>query len=224
MDDYCIKRGYVENPVPAYFVDDVTQDRGLVFQPDVYPFAEALILEAATRPMVPMTAQPPGPIEPLIVDVGCGRADKLARLYAQHPEWRFVGVDYGPNIEWCRANRSWGEWLDVDLEKPHDLAAEGGIVIASDVVEHLQDPLPMLDAIRRSGCAAAVLSTPERDANYGPGHMGPPTNPCHVREWNLAEFGALLGRQGFAVTHLGLTRSVDTQPHERTILAVAVPA
>lgn len=224
MDRYCIKEGYVENPIPAYFVDDVTQDRGLVFQPDVYPFAQDLVDASARVPANPPLTRPMSTASPRVTDVGCGRADKLAMIRERRPDWDFVGIDFGPNIEWCRNAYGWGTWLDVDLERPHELDADGGLVIASDVIEHLKDPLPLLAAIRASGCAGAVLSTPERDENYGPGHNGPPTNPCHVREWNLAEFGALLVREGFAVTHLGLTRSVDTQPYLRTILAVAVPA
>lgn len=40
------------------------------------------------------------------------------------------------------------------------------------------------------------ISTPERDLCHGVGNLGPPTNPCHVQEWNLFEFQMLLKYYG----------------------------
>ena len=38
-------------------------------------------------------------------------------------------------------------------------------------------------------CPFVIISTPDRDRlnRSRPGHNGPPTNPCHVREWNKPE-------------------------------------
>jgi len=40
--------------------------------------------------------------------------------------------------------------------------------------------------------------------------------------WNCEEFKALLQWAGFELIHLGLTRSNDAGPDEKTILAIAV--
>src|SRR5262249_51931041 len=69
------------------------------------------------------------------------------------------------------------------------------------------------------GASVAVLSTPDRELSNKPGHMGPPLNPAHVREWTRAEFGQFLeanGLRGYA----GRTRTNDVIPALRTALAV----
>lgn len=196
---YGIKDGYRENPGPVYFTDDVTQDRGIVFQPDVYALAEWAAGYDSDEDL-----------RPSIVDVGCGRADKLAAMRARHPEWEYVGVDYGGNIAWCRENYDWGEWIDHDLEAEFSVETwTAPVIVCSDVIEHLVDPLPLLASLRKAGPAVVVLSTPERDVQYGPKHIGPSKNLCHVREWNAAELHDLLTGEGFNVRFHGLTRSSD---------------
>lgn len=209
--DFCIKHGYVENPGPVYFLDDVTSDRGIVFQPDVYTFAE-------------WAAQLAG-IE-TVIDVGCGWGDKLAALHERHPEWRYVGVDYGDNIAHCREAYSWGHWIDHDLEEPIDLFTRvvgPRVVICSDVIEHLVDPTGLLSTLKQSAAHAIVLSTPERDLQYGYDHMGPSTNLCHIREWNGTELRALLEQAGLTANHVGLTRGSDQGPFMATQLVVCTP-
>lgn len=202
---YAIKDGYTQRDRPAYFLDD---PKGVTFQPDVYWYAFGLAIEfGACR----------------IVDVGCGYAPKLETLHAQRPDWDFLGIDHGLNIQWCETQHAWGQWLTIDLEHPHSYDATGSILICADVIEHLIDPGPLLDGIRRSGCTRAVLSTPERDLNWGANHNGPPPNPCHVREWNRDELGAHLTGAGLTVEHLGLTRSDDSATGEKTILARVAP-
>lgn len=202
---YRIKSGYQERSEPAYFLDDTGR---VTHQPDVYEYARRVAIDLDA---------------PGLVDIGCGWAPKLAAAHELHPDWRFVGVDYGANIAQCRDRYDWGEWLEVDLEEPHEIDAEGAVIVSADVIEHLRDPTHLLAAICESGCAAAVLSTPERDLTWGTDHNGPPPNPCHVREWNQAEFGEFLCDAGFTVEHLGLTRSDDAGTGEKTILALVRP-
>lgn len=200
-----IKGGYVERSEPGYFVDASP----LLHQPFVYEFAFTVALEREATG---------------IFDVGCGRAGKLAALFPRRPDLRFVGVDHGANIEWCREHYRWGTWREVDLEQPHTLPAEGAVVVSSDVIEHLRDPRPHLAAIRDSGCIAAVFSTPERDLTWGHDHNGPPPNTCHVREWNRLEFGTFLETEGFRIVHNGLTETDNAGTGEKTTLILAEPA
>lgn len=195
---------YRDNPV-CYFLDDVTETRGIVFQPDVYAMAELLAVMSGAQ---------------TVWDVGCGWGDKLAGIQQRHPEWGFVGVDYGDNIAHCVRAYPWGNWIDHDLETPLDLPVAGGIVICSDVIEHLADPTALLETLRSAGAQAIVISTPERDLMYGRTHNGPPQNRCHVREWNLTELGDYLKSCGLTVEWIGLTRSSDQGPYCQTILAV----
>jgi hypothetical protein len=184
-----------------YFTD--TTDDGVTWQPDVYPYA-ATLAEHSGRDA--------------IIDLGCGRAGKLAALAAERPQWTYVGVDFGENLAWCRDNRSFGQWIDADLEETEQLPLapdllRRSIVICSDVVEHLLDPIPLLALTRNllsDGCSAAAFSTPAREVRSGYDAPGPPRNPSHVREWACDEFQSLLRASGFEIHYAGLTRSDDT--------------
>lgn len=203
---YHLKDGYQEAPGPAYFLDDATATRGIVFQPDVYTLAEYLAHLSADWK---------------IVDVGCGWGDKLAAMHERQEAFEYYGIDFGPNLAHCIAEYSWGEWIEADLEQaePFDVA-ENAIVICSDVIEHLADPTALLRALRNTPFTALVLSTPERDLCNGPDHMGPPPNLNHVREWNSTELRALLEEHGFAIPFLGLTRGNDQGSAMATQIAV----
>jgi hypothetical protein len=211
-NNFFIKSGYTARRNPDYFTDQQWEE-GVTWQPDVYPIAAEFAAQRACS---------------RIIDLGCGRASKLELLHRQHPDWEFIGVDYGPNVAWCRANHRFGTWIEADLEdgvlRSENLSLEKSLLICSDVIEHLVDPISLLRLIHdllSQGAVAVIFSTPERDLTRGESDNGPPENPCHVREWNLEEFKALLQWAGFHLIHFGLTRSRDDQPDEKTILAIA---
>lgn len=192
-----VKDGYRENPGPVYFRDDVTLARGIVFQPDVYRMA-ALLAGLLRRA---------GGVA--VLDVGCGYGGKLASMHAEHPEFEYSAIDYGDNLAWCKQHHTaWGHFYEQDLEEPFVLQDPPDVVICSDVIEHLVNPMPLLASIRATR-AHVVWSTPERDVEHGPDHMGPSPNLCHVREWNGPELRALLRLAGFEVLWYGLTRGND---------------
>jgi 2-polyprenyl-3-methyl-5-hydroxy-6-metoxy-1,4-benzoquinol methylase len=209
---YCIKPGYAHRDAPEYFVDLIQERDGVVWQPDVYPEA-ARIAErlGATR----------------IIDLGSGSGDKLAAL---HPRFEIVGIDFGPNLELCRRKFPFGTWLehDFDSEATLPLSADafaGSVVVCADVIEHLVHPELLLDNLHAilESVEAVVISTPERDRTRGPDDFGPPEHLCHVREWSLSEFGALLQSWGFEHGNVELTRSNDLHNLDHTILAVLYP-
>lgn len=201
---YCVKEGYQTREIPEYFHE---VDGDVVWQPDVYgelgDFADRL---GATR----------------VIDVGCGSAAKLAAL---HPRFDVVGIDFGANLEVCRRH-AFGTWIEHDLESTEALPVDaellrGSVIVCADVIEHLVRPERLLRALRQAleVAEAVVLSTPERDLTRGAEHLGPPPNPCHVREWSREELVQLLRSAGFAHVSAGLTRSNDHDPARHTILA-----
>lgn len=206
-----LTRGYTQRVPPEYFAD--TDDSGVTWQPDVYP--ETLALARKHDRVV-------------IIDLGCGRAGKLVALREQNPDLDIIGVDFGSNIDWCREHRPVGRWLSADLESvttlplPPELLGRS-VVVCSDVLEHLIDPRPAMRLICRlldHGAACAVLSTPARDKRAGTGHLGPPANPSHVREWTQDEFRAFVASFPVAVERFELTRSDDGGGGLTTQLAV----
>ncbi|MFJ2626888.1 methyltransferase domain-containing protein [Streptomyces sp. NPDC087532] len=199
-ESYFIRSGYRSRDRVEYFLDET--DDTVTWQPDVYPYAAARSLELGRD---------------VVIDIGCGRAGKLASLAYEYPAWSYIGVDFGDNLVWCRDNHPFGEWIEVDLESAERLPVDPAlvrrsIVVCSDVIEHLVNPVPALSLIRGlllEGSAAAVLSTPARECRSGYDTPGPPRNPSHVREWASDEFQALLEASGFEIHHAGLTRSDD---------------
>ncbi|HEX8456860.1 MAG TPA: glycosyltransferase family 2 protein [Pyrinomonadaceae bacterium] len=144
-----------------------------------------------------------------------------------HPRFEVIGVDFGDNLRGCRERYPFGRWIEWDLEQDGLLELEpetvaSAIVICSDVIEHLVDPTNLLANLRAlvARAPAAILTTPERDLVRGASHTGPPQNPSHVREWNLAELKALLRAECLHVNFAGLTMDNDREWQKRTILAV----
>ncbi|WP_031230265.1 class I SAM-dependent methyltransferase [Streptomyces niveus] len=197
---YFIRAGYRSRDSVEYFADET--DDATVWQPDVYPYAAARAEQLGCD---------------ALIDIGCGRAGKLAALTSVHPAWSFVGVDFGENLHWCRANHRFGEWIEADLETTRDLplasaVVKRSLVVCSDVVEHVLDPRPLLALVRgllAAGSPGAAFSTPAREFRSGYETAGPPRNPSHVREWASDEFQALLRASGFEIHYAGLTRSDD---------------
>ncbi len=201
--NYFIKPSYRARPEPQYFTDKVRNDqRRIVWQPEVYEWAKKLGSQLGCS---------------RAIDLGCGNGEKLAALY---PEYQIVGVDYGPNLDHCRAKYGFGTWLEADFEAGDAVEVRlpavqqrESVVICSDVIEHLKNPLPLLRGMRKllDEAPLAVLSTPERNLLHGMKHQGPPVNPCHVREWSLRELRRLLEHCGFQIIFCGQTRSNDQE-------------
>lgn len=203
---YFIREGYRHRAEPDYADEENLGD--LVWQPDVYPEAARLaeLLGASW-----------------IVDVGCGSGAKLAAL---HPRFNVLGLDLpGPNLDLCRSRYPFLEWLEYDVEGNRplpvpDVVLADSVVVSSDVIEHLRRPDRLLRALRSSldVARAVVLSTPERERTWGPDHNGPPPNPCHVREWSMAELDAFLEAMGFDHRSMALTRSNERDEIRKTML------
>ena len=210
--DYCIRPGYVSRARAEYFdIDAAVDNSGQVWQPDVYEVA-GLVATAlgVTR----------------IVDIGCGRADKLLGL---GNSFVTVGIDVGSNVAECRKRYPGRAWHDIDLEtiRPEQLEGlvdAGCVIICSDVIEHLGDPGPLTRTLAHYAniAAAVVVSTPERALTRGADDSGPPANPCHVREWAFDELHRFLERCGFArFAFYGLTRSNSLRNEWFTLISIS---
>jgi hypothetical protein len=205
-ETYFVKPGYRSRDVPEPSLGGGSET---TYQPDVYAFAAV-----AARSIGATT----------LIDVGCGRARKLVTSAGTLDT---IGIDFDRNIEYCRLQYPTRTWRDCDLARPHRLPVSSGdlersVVICADVIEHLVHPEHLLASLREAmrSTPLAIVSTPERDLTRGIGDFGPPDNPCHVREWNLAEFTCLLEHYGLRPARVGLTRSDDRDNATFTIMAL----
>jgi 2-polyprenyl-3-methyl-5-hydroxy-6-metoxy-1,4-benzoquinol methylase len=189
--------GYLENTQASadaggtpYWKDDladpVLRQRTLRWQEPVYRYASRRFA-ARTR---------------AVVDIGCGTGSKLVRYFRGRVQ-RLVGLDQGSAI--ARARRVFPEetWIEGDLQDAtawaQVAAIEPDVVICADVIEHVGDPLDLLDRLRAAARGPIVLSTPDRGRLDAARPLGPPLNPRHVREWTMQELQALVRSRGFDV-------------------------
>lgn len=159
-----------------------------------------------------------------IIDVGCGGAAKLVKL---HPEFKVSGVDYGANIQRCRELYPFGNWFETDFETCDELSlgnvlTANSMVVCADVIEHLRNPVNLLNCIRKMlECAKiAFISTPDRNLKGGLQDSGPPSNIHHVREWTNAELTNFIKNLGFDVIFSGLTQTHNQCPARNTSLII----
>lgn len=203
--------GYIYRRRPEYCVPQNRPGADVVAQPEVYAAAEraAAVVGSST-----------------IIDLGCGCGNMLESLSDRYD---VVGVDFGPNIEFCRSNYDRGTWIEASFEKAARLkldpkVTQGSTLVCADVIEHLVKPLALVALIRQmlATASVAVISTPDRIRVHGPDHAGPPPNPYHVREWTMAEFRNLLESQQLRLAYVGCTRGWTSDALGTTILCVCV--
>jgi len=156
----------------ANFDDTANEDN---YQREVYDYALGVAHQSGAK---------------RICDFGCGSAFKLMKRFGN---FETVGIDVPSTVEFLRRtypDRTWHETGDLTPELFDDF----DVVIASDVIEHLQDPSRLLDALARSSAKNIVLSTPARELlmHRGDRPLGPPGNPHHYLEWTTDEFATLV--------------------------------
>lgn len=159
-DLHFITRGYTQRVAPEYFVD--TEESGITWQPDVYPEVLALARKHGRT---------------VIIDLGCGRAGKLAGLREQNPNLDIIGIDFGPNIDWCRKHLPFGRWLAADLELSTTLplvneVVARSVVVCSDVLEHLIEFMCSRGPLVCARCSDSCRSATTQDV-LGHSHAGP---------------------------------------------------
>lgn len=208
--ELCLPANYVRRLENEYF-DDQNSQTDLIWQPDVYTFAQ----NYAKRQVFAA-----------VVDLGSGSGTKLLNFEFDGPK---IGIDLGSNLMAAKSRHPNIKWLEADLnEKLTDelknQIPHGSLIICSDVIEHLTKPeslLRSLQALVSSGIAkSVVMSTPERDRARGQFNFGPPDNPAHTMEWALAEFECLLSKNGLDPFIHGHTRNFSGAATRNTQIAL----
>lgn len=155
-----------------------------VYQWHVYKLAVDLIREHGIR---------------TVLDVGCGPATKLMRLIA--PIADVIGIDQASAVEFCRRRYDRGTFMVDDFENPAiKLDVAPGLVICSDVIEHIHDPDVLLNYLKRLATpdTLLLLSTPDRERFRGRRALQCPKSE-HVREWSQPELASYLESRGFRI-------------------------
>ncbi len=151
-----------------------------------------------------------------VVDVGCGSGWKL--MHHLGPTGAsLVGMDTPPAIAVARDLGVGAELVEIDLEAPqHAPLPRADLVICADVIEHLIDPDPAVEFLRRAAGKRGwiLISTPERSRLRGR-RTTACNKPDHVREWSRGELLGYLRARGLRVVRSRLVPQDDAAmaPH-----------
>lgn len=136
-----------------------------------------------------------------VVDLGCGDGRFLEEVARVLPAARRGGVDLSPvRLAENQARRPGDLWEARDLSVAGDPAPEMrsafDVVVAAEILEHVDDPLAFLRRARdylRQGGGHLLLSTQSGPVSAVERRVG------HVRHFSIDEVTDLLGRAGWAV-------------------------
>lgn len=202
---YFLPSGYQERLEPNYCLNFTS----IIWQPQVYQVASFLGEKFSCKS---------------IIDLGCGTAKKLVKL---HPKFKIIGLDFGENLEYCKQNYPFGQWIEHDLDRPvpipvHLTDLKSSIIICSDVIEHLKNPSALLNNLfyLMKHAPICIISTPDRDRIYGTDYKNPPGNEMHVREWNKDEFIKLLQYFKLNINYMDWTINNEVEKQKSTILSI----
>lgn len=178
---YGILPGYQHRSKPGYFDDTAHKDE---WQKEVYVFAAEVMRTEGLR---------------TVYDVGCGSGFKLVKYLG---EYETTGFDVPDTVSFLRESYPDRRWRSVPFGDRTVPPAD--LVVCSDVIEHVPDPDELIGFLEAVARRWIILSTPERTLMYPPGsryHFGPPSNPTHLREWNIRELAEYVGRRFNILRH-----------------------
>lgn len=139
-----------------------------------------------------------------VLDVGCGTGDNLVNRVTGRVA-RAIGVDQPSAVALAEREHPDGTWIGGDLRSDRLWGELAGlrpdVTICADVIEHVDDPVGLLERLREvvGADGVLVLSTPDRSKVEDQPALGPPRNLHHIREWTHPEMEQLVRTHGFAV-------------------------
>jgi 2-polyprenyl-3-methyl-5-hydroxy-6-metoxy-1,4-benzoquinol methylase len=180
---YKIKENYSHREIAKNFNDLENTDE---WQKEVYEKALEISIEYNYK---------------IIVDVGTGSAYKLIKYFN---DYETIGYDISKTVNKLKEKYPGKHWRDDFVPTKCDL------LIASDVIEHLQNPTDLINFIRKSSPAKIILSTPDREL-INTNQNGPPKNRSHYREWNFKEFNEYINDYFLIEEHFISNKQQGTQ-------------
>ncbi len=134
-----------------------------------------------------------------LVDMGCGSGELLGEIRRNFPQMRLCGLDLSSSlIEGNRRSYPSIEWHALDLDCTQDFQSElvhvFDAVIASEIIEHLDNPLAFLKNARelaRPGNGMLFLSTQSGAIHETERRVG------HKRHYSAAEMRVSLVDAGW---------------------------
>jgi SAM-dependent methyltransferase len=184
--------------------------------PDVMGAHDAMRLDA-TLTMVGLVVRDTGRGLRML-DVGCGAGIILEGVSRHYPGLRLIGMDVSDRAVAAARTRVKDAWFVVAEGRfPPFLRGCFDLVLLTNVLEHVPDPVSLLRAVSAVMAPGGflILSTPSRyryDNLLRIARGRPPAmmSPDHVTEYSLGQVEELLDRSGFRVLRaIGRSRVPD---------------
>lgn len=140
-----------------------------------------------------------------ILDIGMGSGFKLLK-YFNHLDT--IGIDLQPTVDFLIKKYPERKWSTIELL---DKNIEYDLIICSDVIEHVRNPIDFINMLNLISFKKIVFSTPDKLNMYGCVHFGPPSNSSHVMEWDMAEFNSFIGEYYNIERHFKSDEKSNTQ-------------
>ncbi|MBN2023856.1 MAG: class I SAM-dependent methyltransferase [Pirellulales bacterium] len=134
-----------------------------------------------------------------VLDVGCGRGELLEQLTRLGHQ--VTGLEPEPNCVALASQYATCVAGSVEDLADHFRPGQFDVIVLSHVLEHLSNPLKILQALRNMQAAAYVFAVPNvhRTARLVRALTGSerPDHSLHLFSWGRPEFTALLRKAGF---------------------------
>jgi len=134
-----------------------------------------------------------------ILDVGCGEGFVTMRIREQAPDAVIIGIDASPEaLTIARESNPYVRFMEGDVRSLPFEDGGAGVVLLSEVLEHLCDPAAALREAARVAARAVVVSVPHEPwfrlgnllALKHIAHLGNPRG--HIHHWTHRQFQALI--------------------------------
>lgn len=136
-----------------------------------------------------------------ILDVGCGEGYTVDYLLRGNGQLRIQGLDYDwPAVRQARAKHPGVLFQLADISRLPYASASFDLVLCLEVLEHLVEPLPALEELRRVTGRRCLISVPNEPffmlSNFlrGKNVRAWGNDPEHVHLWTAGQFRHLVGR------------------------------
>lgn len=141
-----------------------------------------------------------------VADYGCGSGYKLMKYFGG---FHTVGYELEPSLSYLRSTYPEKKWA-----APSNATIYGDMLICADVIEHVDNPVALLESFKSGPLRTIVLSTPALEILAERGEsprLGPPNNESHLREWTTREFYDFVSMHFDVVEHTVINCQQGTQ-------------
>ncbi len=130
-----------------------------------------------------------------LLDIGCGDGSLIIAAHTQLPSASCAGLDLSPaQIETNRQRRPDIEWIAGNVEDPSlEVRSRYSAIVASELIEHLDDPERFLLQLRRFANPEALLVLSTQSGRVGETER----RVGHLRHFSAEEMRSLLEIAGW---------------------------